>query len=216
MLAGLLALAVQAQTITPSALRFEVASVKPSSGSGDCFSHDPGRFTCKQSLQGIIFVAFQVPAYQQLDPAFAKAGKGYQQVYEIAATVPKETAQNWGLPKGNFQEQKAMLRNLLIDRFKLAYHYDKKEVQGYTLTANKAGFKPKSDPNAKPIGAPKDYVPPAGSVLARQHAPAENWLDVTRASMVEFAAGLSKFELQGVPVTDDTGLKGIYSFNFAF
>ena len=215
--AALFACSLQAQTVTPSKLKFEVASVKASSGRGECVSRDPGRFTCKGSLKDMIFQAFEVPRYQSLDPAFARANSVYEQVYEIVATVPKEVARNWGIPpKGNWEEQRAMLRNLLVDRFKLAYHYEKKEVQGYALTADKSGFKPKSDPNSKPIGAPKDYVPPAGSISPRWHAPAESWLDVTRASMAQFAEGLSRWVFKGIPITDDTGLKDVYSFNLHY
>jgi uncharacterized protein (TIGR03435 family) len=131
--------------------------------------------------------------------------------------VPKEAGKNWGIPpKGNFEEQRAMLRNLLIDRFRIVYHYEKKEVQGYSLTADKSGFKPKRDPASKPTGAPKDYVPPAGSISPRWRAPSENWLDVTRASMGQFAEGLSRSVLKGMPITDDTGLKDIYSFNLHY
>jgi uncharacterized protein (TIGR03435 family) len=216
-LAALLACSLYSQMATPSTLRFEVASVKPTTGFGECVSRDPGRFTCKSSLKGMIFMAFEVPQYQQLDPAQVRATQGYEQVYDVVATVPKEAAQKWGIPpKSNFEEQRAMLRNLLIDRFKLAYHYEKKEVQGYSLAADKSGIKPKIDPNSKPIGAPKDYVPPAGLVSWRWHAPVENWLDVTRASMGQFAEGLSSRVFQGIPVTDDTGLKDVYSFNLHY
>jgi uncharacterized protein (TIGR03435 family) len=216
-LAALFACSLQAQMVTPSKLRFEVASVKPSTGFGECVSRDPGRFTCKGSLKNMIFMAFEVPAYQRLDPAFVRASKVYEQVYDIVATVPKEVAKKWGVaPKGNFEEQRGMLSNLLIERFKLAYHYERKEVQGYSLTADKSGFKPKSDPNSKPIGAPKDYVPPPGLISPRWHAPAENWLDVTRASIGQFAEGLSRSVFNGIPITDDTGLKDVYSFNLHY
>jgi len=165
----------------------------------------------------MIVMAFEVPAYQRLDPAFVRASKGYEQVIQIVAKVPGEVAKKWGIPpKGNNEELMAMLRNLLIDRFTLTYHYDKREVQGYSLTVDKPGFKPRRDPTSKPVGAPKDYVPPAGSVSPRWYAPAENRLDVTRASMREFAEGLSRWVFQGIPVTDETGLKGIYSFNLRF
>ena len=109
-----------------------------------------------------------------------------------------------------------MLRNLLIDRFKLAYHYEKRELEGYSLTVSKSGFNAKGDPNSRPVGAPKDYIPPAGRISPRWHAPAENWLDVTRASMAQFAAALSRSVFQGLPVIDDTGLKDAYSFNLHY
>jgi len=162
-------------------------------------------------------MAFAVPEYNRLDRAFVPASPVYEQVYEIVATVPKEAAKNWGIPpKGNLEEQMAMVRNLLTDRFRLAYHYQKKEVQGYSLTADKSGFKLKSDPSPKPIGAPKDYVPPAGTVSLTWRAPAENWLAVTRASMGQFAEGLSRRVFKGIPITDDTGLKDVYSFNLHY
>lgn len=216
-LAALFACSLPGQRMAPSNLKFEVASIKPSSGMGECTSPNPGRYVCKRTLKDLIFNAFDVPAYQRLDPALVRAGPMYDQVYDIVATVPKEAAKNWGIPpKSNSDEQHAMLRNLLIDRFKLTCHYEKKEVQGYSLTVDKSSFKQKSDPSSKPIGAPKDYVPSAGSVSLRWHAPAENWLDVTRASMRQFAEGLSRSVFKGIPITDDTGLKDIYSFNLHF
>ncbi len=216
-LAALFTCSIEAQKITPSELKFEVASVKPSRGYGECISQSPGRFTCLRPLQEMIFMAFEVPAYQRLDPAFVRTSKGYEQVIQIVAAVPGEAAKKWGIPpKGNFEEQMAMLRNLLIDRFALTYHYEKREVLAYSLTIDKPGFKPRRDPTSRPVGAPKDYVPPAGSVSPTWHFPAENRLDVTRTSMREFAEGLSRSVFQGIPVTDDTGLKDVYSFNLRF
>ncbi len=211
--AALFTCSLYGQKITPSKLRFEVASVKPSIGFGECISRDPGRFTCKRSLRDMIFQALAVPEYQRVEPALVRAS----QVYEIVASVPKEAAKTWGIaPKGNYEEQMAMLRNLLVDRFKLAYHYEKKEIQAYSLTADKSGFQPRTDPNSKPIGAPKDYVAPAGSVSSRWHAPAENWMDIMRASMQQFSDGLSRSVFKGIPITDDTGLKDVYSFNLHY
>jgi uncharacterized protein (TIGR03435 family) len=214
---ALFACSLHPQMVTPSKLRFEVASVKPSSGFGECTSPNPGRYVCKGSLKDLIFNGFGVPQYQRLDPGFIRGNPGYEQVYEIVASVPKEAAKNWGIPpKGNSDEQRAMLRNLLSDRFKIAYHYEKKEVQGYSLTVDRSAFKPKIDPTSKPIGAPKDYVPPAGLISPRWHAPAESWLDVTRASMGQFAEGLSRWVFKGIPITDETGLKDVYSWNLHY
>ena len=75
---------VEAQVVTPSALKFEVASVKPSTGSGDCISRDPGRFTCNRPLKEMITLAFDVPEYQRLDRTFAQATRGYEQTFEIS------------------------------------------------------------------------------------------------------------------------------------
>src|SRR5580704_5035966 len=91
-----LACSSQAQIVTPSTLKFEVASVKASSGFGECVSRDPGRFTCKNSLKDMIFRAFEVPEYQKLAPVFNRASSAYDQVYEVVASVPKEAAKNWG------------------------------------------------------------------------------------------------------------------------
>src|SRR5581483_1118175 len=140
----LFACSLPGQMVTPSKLKFEAASIKPASGFGECVSRDPGRFNCKLSLKDMIFLSWEVPAYQRLDPALVRASRGYEQVYEVVASVPKEAAANWGRPpKSNFAELHAMFRNLLIERFKLAYHYEKKEVQGYSLTVDKSGFKAK-------------------------------------------------------------------------
>jgi uncharacterized protein (TIGR03435 family) len=214
-LAVLFAGSLRAQVVTPSTLKFDVASIKPTTELGNCWSPDPGRFSCKGTLSTMIYSAFALRAYQWPPPDQNVATK--DQKYEVIASVPAETAKKWGArPNESFQDMKAMLRNLLIERFKLTYHYEKREVQGYTLTTAKSGFKPKADPASQPIGAPKDYVPPAGSVSQRGFVTGESWLDVRKASMKVFAEGLSSADFNGVPMVDETGLNGVYSFNLHF
>jgi uncharacterized protein (TIGR03435 family) len=198
-LAVLFAGSLQAQTVAPSSmLKFEAASIKPATGIANCWSHDPGRYTCKATLNMLIASAFELRAYQSPFPAEHLSMA--VPTWDVVASVPPETAKKWGVsPEANYHELMAMLRNLLIERFKLKYHYEKKEVQGYSLTVDKSGFKPKADATSKPLNAPKDYVQAPGTVSYRWHVPAETWMDASHASIQKFADELSDSNLQRGP-----------------
>jgi uncharacterized protein (TIGR03435 family) len=94
------------------------------------------------------------------------------------------------------QEQwHVMVQKLLADRFKLSFHWEKKEVSIYVLTIAKNG--PKVTASAgDPKGPPNLAMPARGRFRGRN------------ATMAEFAG-----ELQGVldrPVMDKTGISGRY------
>lgn len=57
--------------------------------------------------------------------------------FEISAKIP---------PGATRDQFRLMVQNLLIQRFKLAAHYEKKEVQGYALVVPKNGHKMKASP----------------------------------------------------------------------
>ena len=65
--AALLACSLQFRVVTQSKQEFEVASIKPSTGMGDCTSPDPGLLTCKGTLNMMILAAFEVPEIQVSD-----------------------------------------------------------------------------------------------------------------------------------------------------
>jgi uncharacterized protein (TIGR03435 family) len=118
-----------AQEQTPT---FEVASVKLSSplaalaSSGGCKggpgTPDPGIFTCtNETFQDLIITAFHFNFYQVFSA-------DNQTKYEISAKIPAGTTH---------QDFNQMLQRLLIERFKLAYHFEKKEMQVYNLVSLK-------------------------------------------------------------------------------
>ena len=65
--------------------------------------------------------------------------------FNVEAKVP---------PGATADQVKAMLRNLLTERFKLAFHYEKTETQAYALVVAKGGLKIKESAPPSPVAAP--------------------------------------------------------------
>lgn len=200
---------------------FEVASVKLSSSlasRGGCKggpgTPDPGIFTCSnQTFQDLIITAFQVNFYQIFSA-------DNQTKYEISAKVPAGTTH---------QDFYQMLQRLLIERFKLAYHFAKKEMQVYNLVVAKGGLKMHESPPLDPIattaaktprpieldadGFPKVPPPPRQSCSGAAQDGLFRW--ICKDTGIPMIAGVLGAHLQG-PVTDLTGLKGAYDFSLSW
>ena len=206
---------------------FEVASVKlssPLASGGGCKggpgTTDPGIFTCtNQTLQDLIITAFHVNFYQIFSA-------DNQTKYEISAKVPAGTIR---------PEFDLMMQQLLIERFKLAYHFEKKEMQVYNLIVAKNGLKMHESPPLDPAPATGDKQPPE----AKPHRPIEFDADgfpkvappprqsfsmaaqdglfrwTCKDTGIPMIAGMVGAHLEG-PVTDLTGLKGTYDFSLSW
>lgn len=199
--------------------QFEVASIKPSpppgpgrmlSGSrGGPGTNDPGLFTCERcSLSSLIFRAFDIQSYQLAAPDWMQTTR-----FNISAKIPD------GATKDQFR---SMMRSLLTERFKLQFHFEKKEVQEYDLVVAKSGLKMKEssaelDPDERPGRLTERKLDPEGFVLLppgrvpmmmiyEGHATERH----TGEPMEQLATGLAS-QLSH-PVTDATGLKGKYDF----
>lgn len=98
-------------------------------------SNDPTRFTVSfTNFQGLLIYAYGL-RYDQI------AGPPWQ-------TVPE------GATREQFQE---MFQNLLLDRFNMTVHFEKRDFEAYDLTVAKGGLKMKEfvpDPKA-----PEDRLP---------------------------------------------------------
>jgi uncharacterized protein (TIGR03435 family) len=145
---------VHAQT-TSTGPAFEVATVKPS-------AYDPTkpetfnaakhwihayktRVTCgEMSVKDFVAAAYGVQQFQIL-------GSGLMDtpLFDIEATFPKGATQD-DVPK--------MLQALLKDRFKLAFHIEKKESETYALVVGKHGAKLVPSPPDLPESAPDAQV----------------------------------------------------------
>jgi uncharacterized protein (TIGR03435 family) len=91
-----------------------------------------------------------------------------------------------------------MLQKLLVERYKLTFHRDKKELSVYVLTVAKTGpklTKSQWDPN----GLPGLFF----------HAPGD--MHVTNANLADFA-GVMQQDVLDRPVLDQTGLAGRFDF----
>jgi len=200
---------------------FEVASVKisppidhskpPNFGcSGGPGTADPGLYVCHYAtLQTLVIQAYNLAAYQ-----FPYVPSGDHTTYDIEAKVPARTT---------LEQFRGMEQRLLAERWKLAYHFEKKPAAVYDLVIAKSGAKLREsapDPVEKPQPAPAarvvrdEYgfrIQPAdfkGQVIERNLEVAR-WTarGITTARMAKALAGL----LKG-PVTDATGLGGEYDF----
>lgn len=128
---------VMAQTPAPEApLTYEVASVKANrSGSGRVgFGNPPGQFTATNvPLRFLILQAYRFMEFQVI------GGPGWMdsERFDITAKTPRGAAD--GTPGGGVSPEanRAMLRALLADRFKLVAHTETREMPIYVVTLAK-------------------------------------------------------------------------------
>lgn len=169
---------------------FEVATIKPSQPGrpGRAFLVRGRRFlTINTPLSAIISFAYDVQSNQVIGlPDWANSEK-----YDIEA-VPDGT----GEPSG--PQWKSMLQKLLVSRFGLKFHEDKKVLPVYLLTVARGGEKMSLD-TSNPNGLPGLFFHGLGK------------LGVRNATMHDFT-GLMQSAVLDRPVLDKTGLEGKYDF----
>ena len=224
----------QAPSPAPTALAFEVATIKPArpiteqAMSGkmhigekiDGARVDYGAMT----LADLITIAYKVKSFQVSGPDWLKTER-----YDILAKLPE------GATKDQVPQ---MLQALLADRFKLTIHRDTKEHSMYALVVAKGGPKLKESPPDEP--APAADAPPAkeekgvttldtgqgklsvkqdgtgGATIKgpnglQQKVSVSNGIihmELNKASMEQMCEAITRF--LDKPVTDMTELKGNY------
>ena len=222
----------------PAPPAFEVASVKlappiviSGNGTSPAFrvgcsggpgTPSPGAFNCyNANIYQLAMQAYGLQPYQLPDALMTEPDR-----YNVMAKVPPGTTR---------EQLRLMLQALLAERFKLTFHYERKEVQGYTLVVAKGGVKMKETPPAPPgeegvastapppmdnIGSlPKDedgfpiVAMRRGIAAASYRAGLTHWA-ASEMSMDELARMLSNEFLR--PVGDSTGLNGKYDFSMTF
>ena len=216
-LATCLPLLVNAQT-RPAKLEFEVASIRPAppmDASVKIGMHTDGaqvRFDFL-SLRDCMRLAWQVKDYQVVGPDWVGSDR-----FNITAKVPDG---------GATQEQvRTMLQNLLIDRFKLTFHNDKKEFAVYALVLSKNGLKmtetapdAASDaPAAKPAGINVNASGSAAGVFVdlgngSYYTFADNKLVGHKLTLPRIADTLAQY--MDKPVVDMTGLSDAKFYDFS-
>lgn len=191
----LVSCALTAQVPQPGAA-FEVATIKPVESTPKSARYiimqGPHRFVEKDYTLKLLIAA----AYN-LNPKAVSGGPSWIESdhYDILALTPGEA-------QPSHDEQMAMLRTLLTDRFKLAFHHESKIFSIYSLEIARGGSK------LKPSTAPATDQPALISTVYPQRIlmPARN------ASMSDFVSVLQRAILDR-PVVDKTGLTGRYDFN---
>jgi uncharacterized protein (TIGR03435 family) len=217
--------------------QFEAVSLKPAEpfkrGTNPFATHggpgsdDPGRFTmARAALSALISRAYGLDPDQLKAPAWAT--DPMNNGFAVAATMPASTTP---------EQYCGMLRNMLNERFHLAFHFEKQSRPGYELTVLPGGPKFKEsvlDPSAPGdrsyrVDAEGFPVIPPGQPTAMSMSISRTglWKVSFRNNMALFARGLAMDINQsngvtagpGVPVprvVDRTGLAGTYDIRLEF
>ncbi|HEY1744225.1 MAG TPA: TIGR03435 family protein [Granulicella sp.] len=152
----------------------------------------PHRFIAKDYTLKLLIAA----AYE-MNPRTISGGPGWvdSEHFDIVAITPGEV-------RPSRPEQMAMLRGLLTERFKLAFHRQEKEFSIYELTVAKGKPKLKAS-----TAAPDEPAAVISTVY-----PQKIMLPARNASMDDFASLLQRAILDR-PVVNKTGLTGKYDFD---
>ena len=179
----LLCFAVLTAAAQPPA--FDVASIKPnrSVGGPSSIRLSVGRVSMENvSLKKLMLNAYSIPD----DREYLIDGPGWltTERFDIEATFPADAKE---------QQVRQMLQTLLAERFKLTLHKTTRQMPVYSLVVAKGGPK---------IHAVEDGQARTSSGSGR--------LEATKITMQKLADLLGRGA--GAPVTDATGLKGVFDF----
>ena len=181
----------------PPELRFEIASLKPSTGQerGGGIRPAPGgqRYLATNCpIKLMIQVAYRVKADQIVGgPAWLETER-----YDMEGKAEKQS---------NGDEMHVMLMNLLVDRLQLKFHHEKKEMAIYALLPGKGA--PKLTPH-EAANAGDPWIDQTQEKFLHLK------LKATSAPMDYVAFRLS--QLMDRPVVDMTNLHGGYDFELAY
>lgn len=187
--------------------RFEVASIRPTEGTGVAIGL---RLTGSQvrisgySLHDYIAIAYALELPQVIVPEWAR-----MQRFEISANLPAD---------GTREQIPQMLQALLAERFQLKVHRESREFPIYALRVGRSGLKIKGtpvDPNAPApqatevsgAGAPNGVAVNLG---AGTFSLADSKLAVKQLTMADIARALTRFSER--KTIDATGLTDRFDF----
>jgi uncharacterized protein (TIGR03435 family) len=137
-----------------------------------------------------------VPADISGAPSWLKSKR-----FDIVAKAPVAVAQ------GGDVKYRAMLRNLLLDRFKMITHYENRPVDVYTLVAVKPKLKT-ADPSTRAGCKATGLVPGASSAITCQNVTLAEFVDVLNRQISVIAAGRR--------VIDETGIQGTWDVTLTY
>jgi uncharacterized protein (TIGR03435 family) len=198
---------------------FEVATVKHgapgdygASSKGGPGTADPTRYSVENyTMSGLLETAYGISSYQLSGPGWLDS-----QRFTIAAKVPEGATR---------ELLRLMMQNLLIERFRIAAHFEKKVIEGYQLVVANRGSKlaalpagPDPDEDPANTSAPfrmtldKEGYPqlPPGRHYAMAIANNRARWRFADESMDNFAETLGNQIDQ--PIVNATGLTGDYDF----
>lgn len=207
---------------------FDAVTVKASPPNGGTYMRgckggpgtgDPVLWRCTNAtITMLIARAYDIKHYQ-----LAAADWMSSENYEINASLPPDTTR---------EQFRDMIRNLLSDRFKLEFHWSKKEMAMYDLVVGKGGPKLKESVD-KPAAEGKDDPPAPGRGKGAQ-TDADGYPNIPKdcnGCMTINAAGKARYQATkaavqtladtignqlGMPVKDQTGLTGKYDITLSW
>jgi uncharacterized protein (TIGR03435 family) len=203
-------------------LKFEVASVK-ANVSSDRRGVPPqlqanGRFVATNvPLEILIAIAYDVP-FQSFGTPRLSGGPEWlrSERFDIEARA-EPGAVPAGMPSVERQQRmRAMLRNLLADRFRLSVHTDIRQMPVYAIVVAKNGPKlERSNLQEKDCAVRAADAPSSGGQFRVQDMPCHQvgggqgrGLHASAATIAEVALHVANWSDR--PVVDRTGLKGLY------
>jgi uncharacterized protein (TIGR03435 family) len=197
---GASALFAQSPATRPAFQAFEVATIKPAD------PDSPGRYIRMQSVnrfyaKGFTLNALVAAAYS-LTPRAISGGPAWADSdrYNILASTPSDV-------QPNLDEQMAMLRKLLTDRFQFSFHSESKELPVFAITVAKGGPKLKQS-TASPGELP--YL--INTVYPEEKGGVHVLLPARNATIMQLAAMMQRAVVDRA-VVDQTGLSGAYDFD---
>jgi len=180
---------------------FEVASIRPADPQTEGrimvrMGGDPGRVDYNNiTLQDVLRQACKVKRQQIIGPSWLESDR-----FNIVAKLP-EGASSDQVPE--------MLLNLLVERFKMAYHREKREMPVYTLTVGKSGpklEKAEDDPGA---AAPAAGAGPGPGRRGGMIQISNGHIEAKKITISGLADMLSN--MFDRPVLDRTEIQGTYN-----
>ncbi len=205
---------------TPSAEpTFEVASVHPMdqrSGApgtnvmrGGPGTDDPEQISfISVTMQRLLMNAYRINAEQISGPGWLDSER-----YAIVAKVPKGTTK---------EQLQSMLQNLVVERFHLTLHHEKKDFPAYELVIAKGGSKlkpspsgPTLDKNGFPRALPGRYATATENGVSRLTFNACSISDLVAALAFPLGTMYGNI-LSAANVVDNTGLAGKFDFTLEF
>ena len=194
---------------------FEVATVRlangQSGGSRALLFQAGGRVTASGMPPGILIQeAWNLSSYEQI----VGLPKSFSGTIAHNITIVAKAPEGWfpeapGTANAQARDMLySMLRSLLIDRYKMTFHFEDRPVDALTLTANKPKLT-KADP-ANRTGCKRESQQQQGRALIVK-------LACRNITMQQFAEQMPAFDT-GIlyPVQDATGLEGAWDFTLNF
>ena len=218
--AAILFAAAAAIAAPQSQPRFEVASVKPSGPKsvrgegGGPGRKDPTRYRYQAAtIEDIIVTAYHVDYFQVSSKTPID-----RETFDVEANVPENATR---------EQFRAMLRNLLEERFHLKAHVESRQFAAYELVVAKSGLKIKESGAA--AAAPEDSrrppgdegfpdLPPGKPGLTSRNTVVNGFLLIRlRARQEPFSTLAEMLHTPGEEqIVDKTGLTGKYDFTLEY